>query len=120
MAERHILPGQVAIGTDSHTPHCGALGAFAFGVGSTGMAVAWMTGQVRMRLPKTCRIRLDGRLPAGVEAKDVALHLLRLPYIREGQALGQVFEFCGDVVAHRHCLRRLVHRRQARGSAECV
>jgi 3-isopropylmalate/(R)-2-methylmalate dehydratase large subunit len=100
MAERYILPGQVAIGTDSHTPHCGALGAFAFGVGSTEMAVAWMTGEVRMRVPKTCRIRLDGRLPAGVEAKDVALHLLRLPYIREGHAIGQVFEFGGDVVAH--------------------
>jgi 3-isopropylmalate/(R)-2-methylmalate dehydratase large subunit len=98
MAERYVLPGQLAIGTDSHTPHCGALGAFAFGVGSTEMAVAWMTGVVRMKVPKTCRIRLNGLLAPGVEAKDVALHLLRLPYIRDGHAIGQVFEFGGPVI----------------------
>jgi 3-isopropylmalate/(R)-2-methylmalate dehydratase large subunit len=99
MAERYVLPGQLVIGTDSHTPHCGALGAFAFGVGSTEMAVAWMTGAVRLQVPRTCRIRLEGHLPAGVEAKDVALHLLRLPYVRDGHAIGQVFEFCGPVIA---------------------
>lgn len=98
MAERYVLPGQLAIGTDSHTPHCGALGAFAFGVGSTEMAAAWMTGEVRMQVPATCRVRLNGRLPDGVEAKDVALHLLRLPYIREGHAIGQIFEFGGPVI----------------------
>ncbi|HEU0199580.1 MAG TPA: aconitase family protein [Burkholderiaceae bacterium] len=99
MTERYVLPGQIAIGTDSHTPHCGALGALAFGAGSTEMAAAWMTGEVRMRVPKTCRVRLNGRLPAGVEAKDIVLHLLRLPYVREGHAIGQVFEYCGEVVA---------------------
>lgn len=98
MAERYVLPGQVAIGTDSHTPHCGALGAFAFGVGSTEMAVAWMSAEVRMQVPKTLRVQLDGQLAPGVAAKDVALELLRLPYIREGHAIGQVFEFCGSVV----------------------
>jgi 3-isopropylmalate/(R)-2-methylmalate dehydratase large subunit len=99
MAERYILPGQLAIGTDSHTPHCGALGAFAFGVGATEMAAAWITGEVRIRVPQTCRVRLDGRLPAGVEAKDVVLHLLRLPYVREGHAIGHVFEYCGEALA---------------------
>jgi 3-isopropylmalate/(R)-2-methylmalate dehydratase large subunit len=99
MAERYVRPGQVAIGTDSHTPHCGALGALAFGVGATEMAAAWMTGEVRIQVPKTCRVRLNGTLSAGVEAKDIALHLLRLPYVREGRAIGQVFEYCGDVVS---------------------
>ncbi|MGY0194394.1 aconitase family protein [Leptothrix sp. BB-4] len=98
MAERYVLPGQVAIGTDSHTPHCGALGAFAFGVGSTEMAVAWMSAEVRLQVPRTLRVQLDGRLATGVAAKDVALHLLRLPYIRDGQAIGQIFEFCGSAI----------------------
>lgn len=96
MAERYVLPGQVAIGTDSHTPHCGALGAFAFGAGSTEMATAWMTGEVPMRVPRTCRVRLTGRLPISVEAKDIALHLLRTPYVRDGHAIGQVFEYTGE------------------------
>lgn len=98
MAERYVLPGQVAIGTDSHTPHCGALGAFAFGAGSTEMAAAWMTGEVPMRVPRTCRVRLTGRLPIGVEGKDIALHLLRTPYVRDGHAIGQVFEYTGEAL----------------------
>jgi 3-isopropylmalate/(R)-2-methylmalate dehydratase large subunit len=99
MAERYVEPGQVAVGTDSHTPHCGALGALAFGIGATEMANAWITGEVRLQVPPTCRVRLNGRLPAGVEAKDVALHLLRLPYVREGRAIGQVFEYTGEALA---------------------
>lgn len=99
MAERYVLPGQLVVGTDSHTPHCGALGALAFGIGATEMANAWMTGEVRIEVPKTCRVRLNGRLPAGVEAKDIVLHLLRLPYVREGHAIGQVFEYCGGALA---------------------
>jgi 3-isopropylmalate/(R)-2-methylmalate dehydratase large subunit len=99
MAERYILPGQLAIGTDSHTPHCGALGAFAFGVGSTDMATAWLTGNIRTQVPATCRVHLNGRLQPGVEAKDIILHLLRLPYVREGRAIGQVLEFSGEVIS---------------------
>jgi 3-isopropylmalate/(R)-2-methylmalate dehydratase large subunit len=99
MAERYVLPGQLVVGTDSHTPHCGALGALAFGIGATEMANAWMTGEVRVEVPRTCRVRLNGRLPAGVEAKDIVLHLLRQPYVREGRAIGQVFEFSGNALA---------------------
>ena len=99
MTERYVLPGQLAVGTDSHTPHVGALGALAFGIGSTEMACAWMTGDVRVQVPPTCRVRLNGALQPGVEAKDVVLHLLSLPYVREGKALGQVFEYQGPVVA---------------------
>lgn len=99
MLERYALPGQIVVGTDSHTPHCGALGAFAFGVGTTEMANAWVTGDVRLAIPSTCLIQLRGQLPAGVGAKDVALHLLHLPYIRDGRAIGQVIEFTGEAVA---------------------
>ncbi|MBR1156606.1 aconitase family protein [Bradyrhizobium sp. JYMT SZCCT0428] len=99
MAERYVKPGQLVVGTDSHTPHCGALGALAFGIGTTEMANAWMTGEVRVEVPRTCRVRLSGRLPAGVEAKDIVLHLLRLPYVREGRAIGQMFEYCGEALS---------------------
>jgi len=47
----------------------GALGALAFGIGATEMANAWLTGDVRVKVPATCRVDLRGRLPAGVEAK---------------------------------------------------
>jgi 3-isopropylmalate/(R)-2-methylmalate dehydratase large subunit len=96
MTERYVTPGQLVVGTDSHTPHCGALGALAFGIGTTEMANAWMTGEVRVEVPRTCRVRLNGCLPAGVEAKDLVLHLLRLPYVREGRAIGQVIEYSGE------------------------
>lgn len=98
MTEQYVLPGQLAVGTDSHTTHCGALGALAFGVGSTEMASAWLTGEVRLQVPLTCRVRLVGVLREGVEAKDIVLHLLRLPYVREGHGIGQIFEFSGEVV----------------------
>ena len=98
MAERYVEPGQLVIGTDSHTPHCGALGALAFGVGASDMASAWLTGEVQVTVPPTCRVLLNGVLPPGVEAKDVVLHLLRLPYVREGRAIGQVIEYSGEAL----------------------
>jgi 3-isopropylmalate/(R)-2-methylmalate dehydratase large subunit len=100
MVERYVLPGQVAVGTDSHTPHCGAVGAFAFGIGATEMANAWITGDVRVAPLKVCRVNLKGRLQPNVDAKDVVLHLLRLEPIRSGALVGQVFEYAGEAVAH--------------------
>jgi 3-isopropylmalate/(R)-2-methylmalate dehydratase large subunit len=99
MAERYVKPAELIVGTDSHTPHCGALGALAFGIGATEMANAWLTGDVRVKVPATCRVDLRGRLPAGLEAKDIVLHLLRLPYVREGRAIGHVFEYGGEALA---------------------
>jgi 3-isopropylmalate/(R)-2-methylmalate dehydratase large subunit len=102
VAERYALPGQVVVGTDSHTPHSGALGCVAFGVGTTDMANAFVTGAVRAMLPPTLRVELRGELrgelPAGIAAKDVVLHLLALPEIRGGAGVGKVFEFGGPVV----------------------
>jgi 3-isopropylmalate/(R)-2-methylmalate dehydratase large subunit len=96
MAERYVLPGQVVVGTDSHTPHAGALGCLAFGVGTTDIACAWVTGDVRVTVPPTLRVRLKGRVRAGVSAKDIALHLLAQPLIREGGAIGHVIEYMGE------------------------
>ena len=64
MAERYALPGELIVGTDSHTPHSGALGCVAFGVGTTDMANAFMTGAVRFAMPEVLRIEVDGRLAA--------------------------------------------------------
>ncbi len=57
MAERYALPGQVVVGTDSHTPHSGALGCLAFGVGTTDMANAMVTGPAAT-IPQTLCVRL--------------------------------------------------------------
>jgi 3-isopropylmalate/(R)-2-methylmalate dehydratase large subunit len=99
MAERYALPGQLVVGTDSHTPHSGALGCVAFGVGSTDMANAFVTGAVRLTMPQGLRVKLSGTLPEGVMAKDLVLFLLAQPAIRSGAGIGKVFEFCGSAVA---------------------
>src|SRR5205085_12609657 len=69
--EELALPGQVVTGTDSHTCMAGALGCFALGVGSTDMANAWLTRDVRVAVPESARFNLHGRLRARVTAKDV-------------------------------------------------
>ncbi|MEK7436814.1 MAG: aconitase family protein [Pseudomonadota bacterium] len=99
MAEMYALPGQVVVGTDSHTTHSGALGCLAFGVGSTDMAFSMVYGAIRLSVPQTLRIELNGRLPAGVSAKDLVLHLLALPDIKAGGGVGKVFEFAGPAIA---------------------
>jgi len=98
MAEQYALPGQLIAGTDSHTPHSGALGCVAFGVGSTDMANAFATGALRFTMPGALRVDFDGRLPSGLTAKDLVLHLLAMPAIRAGAGVGRVFEFGGAVV----------------------
>jgi len=100
MAEHYALPGQVVVGTDSHTTHSGALGCVAFGVGSTDMANAFVTGAVRVMLPECVRIEVHGQMPQGVTAKDLMLHLLATPYIRSGSGVGKVFEFAGEGITH--------------------
>lgn len=98
VAEHYALPGQLVVGTDSHTPHSGALGCVAFGVGTTDMANAFVTGAVRLTVPQSLRVELQGPLAVGTTAKDVLLHLLAQPAIRAGAGVGKVFEFCGSAV----------------------
>lgn len=98
VAEHYALPGQLVAGTDSHTPHSGALGCVAFGVGTTDMANALVTGAVRLTMPASLLVRCNGRLGAGVTAKDLVLHLLAQPFIRDGGGVGKVFEFVGSGV----------------------
>jgi 3-isopropylmalate/(R)-2-methylmalate dehydratase large subunit len=96
--EEIALPGQLVIGTDSHTCMAGALGCFAFGVGSTDMANAWYTKDVRVTVPETARFVLTGALKPGVCAKDVMLYILSQPFFKTGAGIGKVLEFAGEGV----------------------
>lgn len=88
-------PGQLVIGTDSHTCMAGAIGCFAFGVGSTDMANSWFTKDVRVKVPESVRVNLRGAMKAGVCAKDVMLHLLSDAFFKTGAGIGKVLEFGG-------------------------
>ena len=88
-------PGQLVIGTDSHTCMAGAIGCFAFGVGSTDMANSWFTKDVRVKVPESVRVNLRGQLRPGVCAKDVMLHLLSDQFFKTGAGIGKVLEFGG-------------------------
>ena len=92
------LPGGLIIGSDSHTCTAGALGAFAFGVGSTDIANAWYTNDIRVVVPEVVRVEICGQMPSHVSAKDVMLRILADPYIRSGRSIGQVLEFGGEGV----------------------
>ena len=96
--EAHALPGQIIIGSDSHTPHAGAVGCVAFGVGTTAIFNSWITRDVRVQVPKSFRVVVRGPKPRHVTAKDIMLQLLRHPYVKNGDAIGQVVEYCGDAV----------------------
>jgi 3-isopropylmalate/(R)-2-methylmalate dehydratase large subunit len=96
VVEDLALPGQIVIGTDSHTCMAGVLGCFAFGVGSTDMANAWYTKDIRIRVPETVRFVLRGEKQADVTAKDVMLYILATDYMKQGKGIGQVLEFAGD------------------------
>jgi 3-benzylmalate isomerase len=97
--ESHALPGQVIIGSDSHTPHAGAVGCVAFGVGTTAIFNSWITKDVRLTVPETVKVVVRGRKPDNVTAKDFMLEILRHPYIKRGQAIGKLVEYCGDAIA---------------------
>jgi 3-isopropylmalate/(R)-2-methylmalate dehydratase large subunit len=96
--ERHALPGQVVLGTDSHTCQAGALGALAVGCGTTEMFNAWFTRDLRVQVPPTVLVEVTGAPSRDVAAKDVALLLLAQPFIRSGRAIGTVLEFSGPAV----------------------
>ncbi|MBD0371911.1 MAG: 3-isopropylmalate dehydratase [Pyrinomonadaceae bacterium] len=96
VVEDIALPGQLVIGTDSHTCMAGVLGCFAFGVGSTDMANAWYTKDIRVRVPETVKFVLRGQKRADVSAKDVMLKILATDYMKEGKGIGQVLEFAGE------------------------
>ncbi|MGE0353934.1 MAG: aconitase family protein [Gemmatimonadales bacterium] len=98
MLERHALPGQIIIGSDSHTPHSGAMGCVAFGVGTTAIFNSWLTRDVRIKVPASVLVRVNGRKPDNVTAKDFMLQILRQPYVKTGKAIGKIVEYAGEAV----------------------
>jgi|688.fasta_scaffold238837_2 3-isopropylmalate/(R)-2-methylmalate dehydratase large subunit len=74
--EALVLPGQLILGSDSHTTHFGWLGAFGAGIGRSEVAVLWATGELWLRVPESMQIILEGDLPPGVTVKDFALRVM--------------------------------------------
>ena len=98
ITERYALPGQLNIGSDSHTPHVGAMGCVAFGIGTTDVFNAWFTKDVRVRVPESVKVVIRGKRHENVTAKDFILKLLAMDYIRSGKALAKVIEYAGEAI----------------------
>jgi 3-isopropylmalate/(R)-2-methylmalate dehydratase large subunit len=98
MLETYALPGQVNVGSDSHTPHVGAIGCIAFGIGTTDVFNSWITKDVRVKVPESVKIVIRGKRHPNVTAKDFILKILSLDYVRSGKALAKVMEYAGEAV----------------------
>ena len=98
MLETYALPGQVNVGSDSHTPHVGAVGCVAFGIGTTDVFNSWITKDVRVKVPESVKIIIRGEKQPNVTAKDFILKILSLDYVRSGKALAKVMEYSGQAV----------------------
>ena len=96
--ESYALPGQLNIGSDSHTPHVGAIGCVAFGIGTTDVFNGWITKDVRVKVPESVKIVIRGRRRANATAKDFILKILSLDYVRSGKALAKVMEYAGEAI----------------------
>nr|AYR06475.1 LeuC [Rhodogorgon sp.] len=94
--EGHNRPGEVLVGTDSHTVTSGAFGTFAIGVGNTDAAFILGTGEILLRVPETIKVIFHGRLERHIMAKDLILLLLK-DLTTQG-ATYQTIEFAGEII----------------------
>ena len=94
--EHFGVPGDTALGADSHTPHCGGVGMIAIGAGGLDVAVAMGGGPYYLIMPQVVGVRLSGELQPWSTAKDVILELLRRLTVRGG--FGKILEFTGPGV----------------------
>ena len=99
--EGHVRPGELIVGTDSHSCHYGGFGAIGLGIGVDAMEGVLAIGQYWIQLPPTVRIVVDGRFPEGVYAKDVCLRLCGDLAHRKG-LLGCAVELDGEAVQALH------------------
>ena len=100
-----FLPGDVAVGTDSHTCTYGGLGGFSTGIGSTEMCAVLASGKLWFKVPQSYEIRVEGRLPRKVCSKDVMLRLLSM--IGANGATYRALEFCGETIEEMSVSSRL-------------
>jgi 3-isopropylmalate/(R)-2-methylmalate dehydratase large subunit len=106
MMERgFVLPGELVLGADSHSTLYGAMGAVGIPINRTEMAGVWATGEIWLKVPATIRVVLSGELQAGVDAKDLVLHLLR--ELRADGAAYRSIEFAGDAVVRLDMSQRM-------------
>ncbi|HOI71937.1 MAG TPA: homoaconitase large subunit [Methanobacterium sp.] len=102
----HIVPGEVVVGTDSHTCTHGALGAFSTGIGSTDMAMVFATGKLWFKIPETIKFDIQGNLKDYVYAKDVILHIIGK--IGADGATYKACEFAGETTKKMSVSERMV------------
>ncbi|MDF2557126.1 MAG: aconitate hydratase [Bacillales bacterium] len=94
--ERFGKPGKTLIGSDSHTPTCGALGMLAIGAGGLDVSIGMATGTYCLKMPKIIKVELRGKLQKNVSSKDVILELLRQLSVKGG--VNSIIEYSGDGV----------------------
>ena len=92
--ENYAFPGCLIIGTDSHTPNAGGLGALAIGVGGTDAVDVMMGEPFILKFPKVIGVNLTGKLNSWSSSKDVILHLMKILTVKGGT--GHVVEFLGE------------------------
>ena len=95
--ERFSAPGQVLLGSDSHTPTCGGAGMVAIGVGGLNIAVALAGGTLNLTCPSILGVRLEGELTGWATAKDIILEMLRRITVKGG--VGKIIAYHGPGVA---------------------
>lgn len=102
----HIVPGEVVVGTDSHTCTHGALGAFSTGIGSTDMSMVFATGKLWFKVPETIKFDIEGTLKENVYAKDVILNIIG--QVGADGATYKACQFDGETVAQMSVSDRMV------------
>ncbi|MCK4442946.1 MAG: 3-isopropylmalate dehydratase large subunit, partial [Thermoplasmata archaeon] len=107
----HVRPGELIVGTDSHTTTHGAFGAFSTGIGATEMSTVWATGSLWLRVPDTIRINVTGSLQEGVYSKDVILNIIGT--LGADYADYRAVEFYGDTITNMSMASRMVISNQA-------
>jgi 3-isopropylmalate/(R)-2-methylmalate dehydratase large subunit len=92
----HVFPGQLVLGTDSHTTSYGCLAAFSTGIGATEMAAIWATGKTWLKVPESMKVQVQGGFQRNVFAKDLILYVIGL--IKADGADYLSVEFQGDAI----------------------
>ncbi|MDR5590273.1 aconitate hydratase [Christiangramia sp. SM2212] len=104
--QRFGKPGKTMVGSDSHTPAAGSLGMLAIGTGGLDVAAAIAGQPYFVKMPKVMGVKLTGKLPDWVSAKDVILEMLRRYDVKGG--VGKVIEYYGDGLKHLSAMDRHV------------
>lgn len=95
--ENFSKPGKTLVGSDSHTPTCGAMGMIAIGAGGLDVAVAMATGKYYLQCPSVVKVNLTGKKAPWVSAKDIILYILQQLTVKGG--VNKIIEYTGDGIA---------------------